>query len=157
MTNLTIGQAVPKFTLIDQGSQKVSLSDFLGQPLVIYFYPKASTPGCTVQACGLRDVQNELKKLKTCVIGISPDSVTQIKKFHDKQSLNFPLLADEDHAVADQFGVWQQKKFMGKTHMGVVRTTFIVDAKGRLASVLPAFKTANHHTLLLSHLSQLAL
>ena len=140
-----IGNLAPAFTLQDQSGQKVSLRDFKGRHnLVVYFYPKAMTPGCTTQACGLRDIHNELGQLDTLALGISPDPVSRLARFADKYTLNFPLLSDEDHAVADKYGTWGLKKFMGREFMGILRTTFIIDKEGRLGHVLDKFKTKTH-------------
>lgn len=156
MTHPKIGNLAPAFTLRDQHDNKVSLKDFRDKKrVVVYFYPKASTPGCTTQACGLRDISSELAKLDTVVLGLSPDPVSRIAKFADKQDLNFQLLSDEDHAIADKYGVWQLKKFMGKEFMGIVRTTFIVGKDGRLKHILGKFKTNNHHEVLLEALTEL--
>jgi peroxiredoxin Q/BCP len=136
----------PAFSLPDQDGRKVSLKDFRDKAnVVVYFYPKAMTPGCTVQACGLRDSQAELAKLDTVVLGISPDPVARLGKFIDKESLNFTLLSDEDHAVAEKYGAWGLKKFMGREFMGILRTTFIVGKDGRLKQVMDKVKTKTHH------------
>ncbi len=141
-----IGNLAPAFTLLDQDGKKVSLKDFRDKNnVVLYFYPKAMTPGCTVQACGLRDTQKELKKLKTVVLGVSPDPVARLGKFIDKESLNFTLLSDEDHAIAEKYGAWGLKKFMGREFMGILRTTFIIGADGRLKHVMDKVKTKTHH------------
>lgn len=153
--SLTSGKPVPSFSLLNQSGETISLSDFKGKTLVLYFYPKASTPGCTVQACSLRDEMAELKKLNAEVVAISPDPVKNIAKFVDKQSLNFNLLSDEDHSVAEAYGVWQLKKFMGREFMGIIRTTFIIDEKGCLIEQLPKFTTKNHHEVLLNYLKAL--
>ncbi len=153
--SLTSGKPVPSFSLLNQSGETISLSDFKGKTLVLYFYPKASTPGCTVQACSLRDEMAELQKLNAEVVAISPDPVKNIAKFVDKQSLNFNLLSDEDHSVAEAYGVWQLKKFMGREFMGIIRTTFIIDAKGCLIEQLPKFTTKNHHEVLLNYLKAL--
>src|ERR1700692_423424 len=118
------GQMAPDFELPDQDGREVKLSGFRGQPVVIYFYPKADTPGCTVQACGVRDHRADYAKVGSVVLGISPDPVAKVKKFHEKFDLNFPLLADEDHAVADLYGVWVTKKNYGREYLGNERTTF---------------------------------
>jgi thioredoxin-dependent peroxiredoxin len=107
------GDRAPDFELPDQDGRAVKLSDFRGQPVVLYFYPKASTPGCTTQACGVRDHQADYGKAGAVVLGVSPDPVAKVKKFHEKEALNFPLLADEGHAVADSYGVWVQKSMYG--------------------------------------------
>ena len=151
--SLQLGAPAPQFSLQNQDGNTVSLSDFKGKTVVVYFYPKALTPGCTDQACGLRDVKGDLQAHNTVVLGLSPDPVAKLAKFRDKHDLNFDLLSDEDHAVAEAFGVWQLKKFMGKEYMGVVRTTFIIDAEGNLSQVLDKFKTKTHHETLLSVLA----
>ncbi|CAA0119273.1 Peroxiredoxin Bcp [BD1-7 clade bacterium] len=149
-----VGHMAPKFTLLNQLGEKVSLESFRGKKnVVLYFYPRASTPGCTVQACGLRDTKKELENLDVVVLGVSPDTVKRVSNFVEKQSLNFDLLADEDHAIAEKYGVWQLKKFMGKENMGVVRTTFVIDKEGRLVGMLPKFTTKNHHDVLLNYLA----
>jgi peroxiredoxin Q/BCP len=151
--SLQLGAPAPQFSLQNQDGKTVSLGDFKGKTVVVYFYPKALTPGCTDQACGLRDVKADLQAHNTIVLGLSPDPVAKLAKFRDKHGLNFDLLSDEDHAVAEAFGVWQLKKFMGKEYMGVVRTTFIIDAEGNLSQVLDKFKTKTHHETLLSVLA----
>src|SRR5271165_5886743 len=110
------GEQAPDFELCDQDGRAVKLSDFKGQPVVLYFYPKADTPGCTTQACGVRDHQGDYAQAGAVVLGISPDPVAQVKRFHDKHALNFALLADEDHAVADAYGVWAQKSMYGREY-----------------------------------------
>lgn len=141
-----LGNLAPAFTLLDQNGDKVSLKDFHDKShVVLYFYPKAMTPGCTLQACGLRDSQKELKKFNAVALGVSPDPVARLKKFEDKESLNFTLLSDEDHAVADKYGVWGLKKFMGREFMGLIRTTFIINKDGRLVHIMDKFKTKSHH------------
>ena len=139
------GKKAPAFTLQDQEGESVRLSDFKGQNVVIYFYPKASTPGCTVQACGIRDSHADFEALNTVVLGISPDATQRLVNFTAKQSLNFTLLSDEDHAVAEKYGVWGPKKFMGRVFDGIHRTTFIVDAKGILRHTMDKVKTKTHH------------
>jgi len=152
-----VGNLAPAFTLNDQDGNPVSLKDFKGKKgVVLYFYPRASTPGCTLQACGLRDVHGELDKLGYQVLGVSFDPVAKIKKFHDKQELNFPLLSDEDHAIIDKYGCWQLKKFMGKENMGTVRTTFIIGEDGRLLKIMDKFKTKSHHETLMEVLADLS-
>ncbi len=146
MATLKTGNVAPAFTLQDQNGKKVSLKDFKGKKnVVLYFYPKAMTPGCTVQACGLRDSKKDLAKLNSVVLGISPDPVARLKKFDDKEDLNFVLLSDEDHAIADKYGVWGLKKFMGREFMGIIRTTFVIDKNGKLAHVMDKVKTRSHH------------
>jgi peroxiredoxin Q/BCP len=144
------GQKAPDFELPDQDGHAVKLSDFGGQPVVVYFYPKADTPGCTTQACGVRDHRVDYAKAGAVVLGISPDPVAEVKKFHDKQALNFPLLADEDHAVAESYEVWVTKKLYGREYLGNERTTFIIDPAGKVAEVLRKVKPAEHDALVLS-------
>ncbi len=155
MAHPTIGNKAPTFSLHNQRGEKVNLKDYAGKKnVVIYFYPKAMTPGCTTQACGIRDTQNELAQRDTVVFGVSPDPVERLQKFIDKQDLNFDLLSDEDHALADKYGVLALKKFMGKEFMGIVRTTFIIDKESRLVGVMDSFKTKTHHDDLLAYLDE---
>ena len=156
MAHPKIGNMAPAFNLKDQDGNTVSLKDFKGKnPVVIFFYPKALTPGCTVQACGIRDSKKELDKRKVVVLGVSPDPVARLPKFIEKHDLNFPLLSDEDHAVADKYGCWGMKKFMGKEFMGLIRTTYIIGKDGRLLKVMNKFKTKTHHDDLLAELDEL--
>jgi peroxiredoxin Q/BCP len=153
-----VGNLAPKFALQDHEGNAVSLADFKGKSaVVVYFYPKAMTPGCTVQAQGLRDTAKALKKLNTVVLGISPDPVKKLAKFVERDALNFQLLSDEDHAVADSYGAWGPKKFMGREFDGILRTTFIVGKDGKLKAVMDKFKTKDHHTALIAELEALAL
>ena len=141
-----IGSKAPGFSLKNQSGQTVTLEEFAGKNnVVVYFYPKALTPGCTTQACGLRDIKQELADHNTVVLGISPDPEVKLQKFIDKHGLNFDLLADEDHSTAEKYGVWGLKKFMGKEFMGIVRTTFIINKELRLVPIMDKFKTGNHH------------
>lgn len=141
-----IGNLAPAFTLLNQDGEKISLRSFRDKKNVaLYFYPKAMTPGCTVQACGIRDSQAALKKADTVVLGVSPDPVARLGKFIEKQELNFTLLSDEDHALAEKYGVWGLKKFMGREFMGILRTTFIIGKDGRLKHVMDKVKTKSHH------------
>lgn len=150
-----IGATAPSFSLLNQDGQAVNLQDFKGKKtVVLYFYPKALTPGCTTQACGLRDSKDELQQKNVVVFGISPDPVKKLKQFIDKYELNFDLLSDEDHAVAEQYGVWGLKQFMGRESMGILRTTFVIDRDLKLIAVLDKFKTADHHEVLLSVLEE---
>jgi len=148
------GDIAPGFALPDQDGQIVTLSDLRGRPVVVYFYPKADTPGCTTQACGVRDRQRDYADAGAVVLGVSPDPVAKVKKFHDKYDLNFPLLADEDHAVADAYGVWAQKSMYGKTYFGNERTTFVVDPAGMVAEVLRKVKPGEHDELVLGALAR---
>lgn len=153
-----IGNLAPAFSLSDQNGDKVSLKDFReAKNVVVYFYPKAMTPGCTVQAAGLRDTAAELAKRDTVVLGISPDASPRLAKFVERDGLNFTLLSDEDHEVANAYGAWGPKKFMGKEYDGILRTTFIVGKDGRLKSVMDKFKTKTHHEDLLAELDELDL
>ena len=138
------GEQAPEFTLPDQDGNDVSLSDYKGQTVVLYFYPKADTPGCTTQACWLRDTISEFNDVGAVVLGISPDPVKRVKKFHEGQGLNFTLLADEDHAVAEAYGSWVEKQNYGKTYWGVARTTFLIDPDGRVARVWAKVKPEGH-------------
>jgi peroxiredoxin Q/BCP len=148
------GQAAPNFELPDQDGQIVKLSDLRDQPVVVYFYPKADTPGCTAQACGVRDRLADYSRAGAVVLGISSDPVVKVKKFHDKYDLTFPLLADEDHAVAEAYGVWVTRSMYGRTFWGVQRTTFIVDSGGKVVEVLRKVKPAEHDGLVLSALAE---
>lgn len=150
------GQAAPDFELPDQDGRAVKLSDFRGEPVVVYFYPKAATPGCTVQACGVRDHRAEYEQANAVVLGISPDPVAKVKKFHDQEGLNFALLADEDHAVAESYGVWVTKSMYGREFLGNERTTFIIDSAGKVAEVLRKVKPAEHDALVLKALAEAA-
>jgi thioredoxin-dependent peroxiredoxin len=144
----------PDFELPDQDGRAVKLSNFRGTPVVLYFYPKADTPGCTTQACGVRDHQADYASVGAPVLGVSPDPVAKVKKFHDKYDLNFPLLADADHAVAEAYGVWVEKSMYGRTYMGNERTTFIIDPDGRVANVLRKVKPAEHDDRVLEALRE---
>jgi peroxiredoxin Q/BCP len=148
------GSKAPDFELPDQDGRVVKLSDFRGQPVVVYFYPKADTPGCTTQACGVRDHQADYAQAGATVLGISPDQVAKVKRFHEKQALNFALLADDGHAVADAYGVWVEKSMYGRTYFGNERTTFVVDPDGRVAAVLRKVKPGEHDALVLAALAE---
>ena len=137
MKKLQVGDLAPQFTLLNQDNQPISLSDFKGKKILVYFYPKALTPGCTTQACGLRDAKSELDQ------------------FVEKKSLNFTLLSDEDHQVAEQFGVWGEKKFMGRTYDGIHRISFLIDEQGKILHVFDKFKTGEHHQVVLDYLHSL--
>ncbi|WP_219615175.1 thioredoxin-dependent thiol peroxidase [Aeromonas salmonicida] len=149
MQPLSAGTLAPDFSLSDQDGNPVRLSGLRGKKVLIYFYPKAMTPGCTTQACGLRDVNSELTALNVVVLGISPDPAKRLKKFEERDSLNFRMLADEDHAVADAFGVWGPKKFMGKEYDGIHRLSFLIDEEGKVVHRFDKFKTSDHHQVVL--------
>ncbi|MGI1678011.1 MAG: thioredoxin-dependent thiol peroxidase [Cellvibrionaceae bacterium] len=158
MTLPKIGNMAPAFNLKNQRGESVALKDFKGKKnVVLYFYPKAMTPGCTTQACGIKDSQKEFKKLDTVVLGVSPDAEDKLAKFEDKYDLNFDLLADLDHKLADKYGVWGLKKFMGREFMGLIRTTFIIGKDGRLKSIMNKFKTKTHHDDVIAELTSLGL
>ena len=135
MTQLKIGDKAPAFSLTDQNDKKVTLSDFKGKKLLLYFYPKADTPGCTKQACSVRDASGELKKLGMAAVGISPDEPAKQKKFDDKYGLGFPLLSDPDHKIAKAYGAWGTKSMYGKEYEGIIRSSFLIDEKGIVAQV----------------------
>jgi peroxiredoxin Q/BCP len=147
------GDKAPDFTLPDQDGNEVSLSGLQGKPVVVYFYPKADTPGCTTQACGVRDHRADYDSAGAVVLGVSPDPVKKVAKFNDKFGLGFPLLADEDHAVAEAYGVWVQKSMYGRTYMGMERTTFVIDPEGVVTDVFRRVKPAEHDELVLGALT----
>ena len=158
MTFPKVGNLAPAFTLQDQDGNKVSLKQFRGEKnVVLYFYPKAMTPGCTVQACGIRDSKKALAKLDTVVLGVSPDAVARLGRFIDKQDLNFTLLSDEDHAITEKYGAWGLKKFMGREFMGVLRSTFIIGKDGRLKHVMDKVRTKSHHEDVIALIKELGL
>jgi peroxiredoxin Q/BCP len=150
------GEEAPDFTLPDQDGNDVTLSALRGSPVVLYFYPRADTPGCTTQACGIRDHRADYEEAGAKVLGVSPDTVSAEKKFADKHGLDFPLLGDEDHAVAELYGVWGEKSMYGKTYMGVTRATFIIDPEGKVAKVFPKVSPKTHDEVVLEALGQLA-
>jgi thioredoxin-dependent peroxiredoxin len=150
------GTQAPDFTLPDQDGKPVSLSDFRGRPVVLYFYPKADTPGCTTQACGIRDHSADYEAAGAVVLGVSPDPVSAVKKFHGGQSLNFTLLADEDHAVCELYGVWAGKTNYGRTYWGAQRSTFIIDPDGKVAKVFPKVSPKTHDEVVLEALGELS-
>jgi peroxiredoxin Q/BCP len=149
------GSKAPAFTLPADDGSKVKLSDLKGSPVVLYFYPADDTPGCTREACAFRDRSVELKKLGAKVIGISPDDVASHVKFRDKHTLNFPLLADTDHKVAEKFGAWREKNMYGKKKMGIARSTFLIDAEGKIAKVWKAVKVDGHDEQVIAALKEL--
>jgi peroxiredoxin Q/BCP len=140
-----VGNLAPNFKLFNQDENEISLKDYIGQNVVLYFYPKAMTPGCTTQACGIRDFKKEFAKLKTVVLAVSPDAPSRLVKFTENQELNFTLLSDPEHKVAEAYGVWAKKKMMGREYMGVVRTTFIIDKTGKLKFIMDKVNTKTHH------------
>jgi thioredoxin-dependent peroxiredoxin len=147
------GDRAPDLTLPDQEGTPVSLSGLKGQTVVLYFYPKALTSGCTTQACGVRDHRADYEHAGAVVIGISPDPVSRVKQFDDKHGLRFPLLADEDHAVAEAYGVWTEKSMYGRKYMGVERTTFVIGPDGLIREIFRRVKPAEHDELVLGALA----
>jgi thioredoxin-dependent peroxiredoxin len=152
---LEAGQDAPDFTLPDQDGEELTLSGLQGQTVVLYFYPKADTPGCTIQACGVRDRSGEYAAAGARVIGVSPDDVAAVKKFAEKFDLGFTLLADADHAVAEAYGTWGEKSMYGKTYWGVQRATFVIDAEGKIAKVFPKVSPKTHDDVVLEALDEL--
>jgi peroxiredoxin Q/BCP len=148
------GDPAPEFTLADQHGDDVTLSDFRGTNVVLYFYPKADTPGCTAQACSVRDHRDEYADAHATVIGVSPDPVNKIAKFDDKYDLRFPLLADVDHKVAEAYGVWAEKSMYGRKYMGNERSTFVIDPDGKIKAVLRKVKPAEHDEVVLKALAE---
>ena len=147
------GDQAPDFTLHSDAGTDVTLSSLRGRPVVLYFYPKDDTPGCTTQACGIRDAYGEFERAGAVVLGISPDDERSHTKFKDKYGLPFALLADTDHAVAEQYGVWGEKSYAGKKYMGVKRSTFVIGADGNVARVMHDVKPATHADDVLAALS----
>ena len=149
------GQPAPDFELPDQRGEPVRLSSFRGRRVVLYFYPKANTPGCTTQACGVRDHKLDYQAADAVVLGVSPDPVKAIKKFYEKQDLNFELLADEHHEVSEAYGVWVEKSMYGKTYMGTQRSTFVIDSEGIVRKVIKKVKPETHDDDVLSALGEI--
>jgi peroxiredoxin Q/BCP len=149
------GDKAPDFVATTHTGEKLALKDLRGKPVVLYFYPKDDTPGCTIQACGLRDSYGELKRAGAVVLGVSPDPVKSHVKFITKFQLPFTLLADEDKSIANAYGVWGEKSFMGRKYMGNFRVTFLVDANGRIAKIWPAVKPETHSAEVLDAIKQL--
>jgi len=141
---ISVGKSAPAFSLDTDAGEKLSLKDLKGRPVVLYFYPKDDTPGCTVEACEFRDAFPRFKGSKAIILGISPDSVKSHQKFKGKFDLPFTLLADEDHAIAEKYGVWQKKSMYGRTYMGIARTTFVIDKDGKVAKVFEKVKPKGH-------------
>jgi len=152
---LKVGNKAPSFKLKNQDAKVVSLSDLKGKPVVLYFYPKDNTSGCTKEACNFRDEFPKFKKIKAEIIGVSADSVESHKKFAEKYKLPFNLLSDEKKEVLEKYGVWQEKSMYGKKYMGIVRTTFIIDAKGKISKIFPKVKVENHNEEVMEALKEL--
>jgi peroxiredoxin Q/BCP len=153
---LAPGDSAPDFELPDQDGKPVRLSDLKGSPVVLYFYPKADTPGCTTQACGIRDRTADYAATGAKVLGVSPDTPTKLRKFADKYGLDFTLLADPDHQTAEQYGTWIEKSMYGKKYMGVQRDTFVIDAEGKVARVLRKVQPKTHDDVVLGALAELS-
>ncbi|MDG1255754.1 MAG: thioredoxin-dependent thiol peroxidase [Glaciecola sp.] len=154
MNTLQAGAKAPSFSLPNEQGDMINLADLAGKKVLLYFYPKAMTPGCTVQAQCLRDTQSEFTDRNVVVLGISPDAVKRLPKFIEKENLNFSLLSDEDHAIAEAFGVWGEKKFMGKIYDGIHRISFLIDEQGVVEHVFDKFKTKDHHQVVLDFLNK---
>ena len=152
---LEIGSKAPAFSLMSDSGKKVKLSDYKGQPVVLYFYPKDDTPGCTKQACAFRDASTQMKDLGAVVLGVSPDSQDSHAKFRDKFSLNFPLLADLDHKLADEYGAWREKNMYGKKSMGIQRCTYLIAADVTIAKVWKKVSVDGHDSQVIEALQQL--
>ena len=150
------GDPAPDFTLPDQNGDPVTLSGLRGQTVVLYFYPRADTPGCTTQACGIRDRSSDYEQAGARVLGISPDPVRAIARFDEKHGLGFTLLADEEHEVAERYGTWVEKQMRGRTYWGVQRATFVIDAEGRIARAFPKVSPKTHDEVVLAALEELA-
>ena len=142
---LKVGQKAPDFTLLDDAGEKVNLSDLKGKKVVLYFYPKDDTPGCTTEACNFRDGLSEIKRQGAVVLGVSADSVESHKKFKKKFELNFPLLADPEKKMIERYGVWKEKSMYGKKYMGIERTTFVIDEQGKISHIFPKVKVSEHY------------
>ncbi len=151
---LNVGDTAPDFTIPDQDGNPVTLSSLRGGPVVLYFYPKANTPGCTTQACGVRDHQEDYAKFTATVLGVSPDPVKPIAKFVDAQQLNFTLLSDEGHKVAEEYGVWVEKSMYGRTYYGNERTTFVIGSDGVITHIFRKVKPAEHDAKVLAALAE---
>lgn len=154
MNTCIAGDNAPLFDLLNAQGESISLASFSGRKVLVYFYPRAMTPGCITQACALRDSKAELEALNTVVLGISPDPVKKLTNFVNKKELNFELLSDEDHQIAAEFGVWGEKKFMGRTYDGIHRISFLINEVGVIEHVFDKFKTKTHHEVVLDYLLQ---
>jgi peroxiredoxin Q/BCP len=152
---LEVGDEAPEFELPNQDGETVTLSSLRGRPVVLYFYPKADTPGCTTQACGIRDRRADYDAAGAVVVGVSPDEPGKLRKFADKYGLDFTLVGDPDHAVSEQYGTWVEKSMYGKRYMGVQRATFVIDPDGRIATVLPKVSPQTHYDEVLEALASL--
>ena len=141
---LKVGDKAPEFTLTSDDGKQISLKDYKGKRVLLYFYPKASTPGCTVEACEFRDLQPKFAKADTVVLGVSADPEKALKTFKTKQKLNFPLLGDPTHKMIESYGVWRMKKFMGRSFQGIVRSTFLIAADGKIEQMWDSVKVKNH-------------
>ncbi|MBE7543090.1 MAG: thioredoxin-dependent thiol peroxidase [Bryobacteraceae bacterium] len=153
MAELKVGSKAPDFTVLTDAGEKLKLGSLKGKKVVLYFYPKADTPGCTKQACGFRDEMPSFAGADAVILGVSPDPVKAVAKFKEKYALPFTLLADEDHAVAEKYGVWVEKSMYGKTYMGVARTTFIINAEGKITHIFPKVKVEGHSAEVLAALA----
>jgi peroxiredoxin Q/BCP len=145
MAELKVGQKAPDFTLLNDAGEKVKLSGYKGKKVVLYFYPKDDTPGCTTEACNFRDGIKEIEKHGAVVLGVSADPVESHKKFKNKFELNFPLLSDPDKKMIESYGVWKEKSMYGKKYMGIERTTFIIDGHGKISHIFPKVKVSDHY------------
>jgi peroxiredoxin Q/BCP len=152
--DLKVGQKAPDFTVVDDKGEKVKLSDFKGKKVVLYFYPKDDTPGCTKEACAFRDGIAEIKKRGAIVLGVSADSVDSHKKFKSKFDLNFPLLSDTDKKIIEAYGIWKEKSMYGKKYMGIERTTYVIDEQGKISHVFPKVKVDQHYDEVLQALGK---
>ncbi|QEG40392.1 thioredoxin-dependent thiol peroxidase [Roseimaritima ulvae] len=152
---LEVGTKAKAFRLKSYDGKTIKLSDYKGQPVVLYFYPRDDTPGCTKQACAFRDRSEDLKEAGAAVLGISPDTVESHEKFRDKYELNFPLLADPDHAVSEAYGAWREKNMYGKKSMGIQRSTFLIDSTGRIAKVWKRVRVDGHDEAVLAAVAEL--
>ena len=152
-SDLKVGQKAPDFTVMDDKGEKVKLADLKGKKVVLYFYPKDDTPGCTKEACAFRDGIDKIKKRGAVVLGVSADSVDSHKKFKSKFDLNFPLLADSDKKMIEAYGVWKEKSMYGKRYMGIERTTFVIDENGKIAHIFPKVKVDQHYDEVLEALN----